>query len=72
METKNEHLMVKCPTCKRVGAWFGSAHGPFCSRRCKLIDLGKWFNEENKLSEPLTPGSLLHDDFSKQWHIWYE
>jgi uncharacterized protein len=46
---------VKCPTCKKVGDWFSTAFGPFCSHRCKLVDLGKWINEENKISEPLRP-----------------
>jgi endogenous inhibitor of DNA gyrase (YacG/DUF329 family) len=26
---------------------------PFCSERCKMVDLGKWLNEEYKISEPL-------------------
>jgi len=26
---------------------------PFCSKRCKLIDLGKWLTEEYKISEKL-------------------
>lgn len=26
---------------------------PFCSKRCKLIDLGRWLNEEYKISIPL-------------------
>ena len=49
---------VKCPTCKKSGNWFAAAHGPFCSRRCKLVDLGKWFEEENKISEPLRADHL--------------
>ena len=44
---------TKCPTCKKMGDWFDGACGPFCSRRCKLVDLGKWFNEENVISDPL-------------------
>jgi hypothetical protein len=36
-----------------MGDWFDGPFGPFCSRRCKLIDLGKWFNEENVISDPL-------------------
>jgi endogenous inhibitor of DNA gyrase (YacG/DUF329 family) len=46
---------VKCPTCKKPGNWFAEKYGPFCSHRCKLIDLGQWFSEENKISEPLRP-----------------
>lgn len=44
---------VKCPTCKKVGNWFAGPYGPFCSERCKQIDLGKWFNEEHRISVPL-------------------
>lgn len=49
------NLIVRCPTCKKTGAWFKDQYGPFCSKRCKLVDLGKWFGEENKISEPLKP-----------------
>ena len=49
---------VKCPTCKKEGDWFAGAYGPFCSHRCKLIDLGKWFSQENAISEPLRPEHL--------------
>ncbi len=48
-------LRVKCPTCKKEGDWFAGRYGPFCSERCKLVDLGKWLNEEIKISEPLRP-----------------
>lgn len=46
---------VKCPTCGRTGLWFDGPYGPFCSKRCRLIDLGKWLGEEHRLSEPLRP-----------------
>ena len=36
-----------------MGDWFDGAFGPFCSRRCKLVDLGKWLNEEHTISGPL-------------------
>ncbi len=49
---------IKCPTCKREGDWFAGPNGPFCSRRCKLIDLGKWFGEEHTISQPLRPEHL--------------
>ena len=51
-------LKVRCPTCHRVGEWFAGAYGPFCSKRCRLIDLGKWFNEEHAISDPLRPEHL--------------
>ena len=46
---------IKCPTCKKRGDWFATSFGPFCSERCKLVDLGKWFSEANVISEPLRP-----------------
>jgi len=46
---------VKCPSCKKQGEWFAGEFGPFCSERCKLVDLGKWLGEEHRISEPLRP-----------------
>ncbi len=46
---------IKCPTCKKEGHWFDGKHGPFCSHRCRLVDLGKWFSGEHCISEPLPP-----------------
>jgi uncharacterized protein len=51
----NRKREVRCPTCKKSGLWFESEYGPFCCERCKLVDLGKWLGEENKISEPLRP-----------------
>ena len=48
-------MTVPCPTCKQRGEWFEGKYGPFCSHRCKLIDLGKWFEGEHVISEPLRP-----------------
>lgn len=49
---------IKCPTCKKEGNWFDGKYGPFCSHRCKLVDMGKWFSQENRISEPLRPEHL--------------
>lgn len=46
-------LVVRCPQCGQRGTWFASKWGPFCSERCRLVDLGRWFNEEHRLSRPL-------------------
>lgn len=35
--------IVSCPTCKKSVIWSDkNPHRPFCSERCKLIDLGEW------------------------------
>jgi len=50
-------LIVKCPTCQRAVAWTAEQlFKPFCSERCKLIDLGEWAMEERRIAgEPLLP-----------------
>jgi uncharacterized protein len=48
---------MKCPTCGRSAEWQDNPFRPFCSERCKLIDFGKWANEEYRVpgeSAPLT------------------
>ena len=37
--------MKKCPLCKKPVEWQGNEFRPFCSERCKLIDLGAWASE---------------------------
>jgi len=32
--------------------------GPFCSHRCRLVDLGKWFAEEHAIASPLRADHL--------------
>ncbi len=46
---------LKCSTCGRPADFFAPPMGPFCSDRCKMVDLGKWLGEEYKVSEPLRP-----------------
>jgi uncharacterized protein len=48
-------MIVRCPACGRRGTWLAGAYKPFCSERCKLVDMGKWFEGEYRISEPLRP-----------------
>ena len=51
-------LTVECPTCGAPVEWSAeSPNRPFCSERCKLIDLGAWAAEEHAI-----PGNDLEDD----------
>ena len=43
---------MKCPICRRV-VEESEPHYPFCSERCKLIDLGRWASEGYVISTPL-------------------
>jgi uncharacterized protein len=46
-----ESLKLNCPTCKKVVLWNDNfPFRPFCSDRCRLIDLGEWASENHKIA----------------------
>ncbi len=51
---------MKCPICKKE-VLPDSAFYPFCSERCKLIDLGNWASEKYVISTPVQPEDLEND-----------
>lgn len=61
---------VKCPGCGQQVAWQDNPHRPFCSERCKLIDLGQWADESYVIhgasQEPLSEDNVIQVDFNKQ------
>ena len=47
-------MRIRCPTCHREEeAPDTSPWRPFCSRRCKIIDLGNWLDEVYRVSLPV-------------------
>lgn len=40
---------MKCPICRQDVTWEGNPNRPFCSERCRLIDLGNWANGQYSL-----------------------
>ncbi len=43
-------LSLNCPVCKKVIQWNADfPNRPFCSERCKMIDLGAWSSEEHTI-----------------------
>lgn len=52
--------VVNCPRCGEPVEWSGNAPWrPFCSRRCKVIDLGAWATEQYRIpveEQPDEPG----------------
>lgn len=45
------YLIVECPTCQKKVEWKAeNKYRPFCSDRCRLIDLGEWANEEKRIA----------------------
>jgi len=51
----NIHSMIACPVCKKQTLYHPTNFfRPFCSERCKIIDLGSWATEEFKIpGEPI-------------------
>lgn len=44
-------LTVNCPTCDKTVTWNSEQKNkPFCSERCKLIDLGDWADEKHAIA----------------------
>lgn len=50
-----------CPRCGKPSTWEDNVSRPFCSDRCKLIDLGAWANDEYKLPTQDAPQAESHD-----------
>lgn len=43
--------VVTCPHCGTEHHYnMGNPYRPFCSERCKMIDLGKWANEDYRVA----------------------
>ena len=48
--------LVRCPHCgQRAKATQENPWRPFCSRRCKLIDLGQWLDEGYRIPDDAPP-----------------
>ncbi|MEW6678474.1 MAG: DNA gyrase inhibitor YacG [Pseudomonadota bacterium] len=55
---------VACPTCGKPVDWVPeNAWKPFCSERCKLIDLGEWATEKYRVPTQAPDGP---DDYPGQ------
>ena len=52
-------LTVKCPMCQRPVVWQENQSRPFCSERCRLMDLGCWVDESYRL--PVQEESMPSD-----------
>ncbi|MCD6008034.1 DNA gyrase inhibitor YacG [Halomonas sp. IOP_31] len=43
-------LQVACPQCRKSVEWISdNPYRPFCSQRCRLIDLGAWADESHRI-----------------------
>jgi endogenous inhibitor of DNA gyrase (YacG/DUF329 family) len=52
--------VLRCPTCRTLVTARGEDF-PFCSDRCRMIDLGKWASGEYRISSPILDPEVLED-----------
>lgn len=38
-------MRIKCPICAEMTTWEENPERPFCSARCRLLDLGRWASD---------------------------
>jgi len=63
---RKRSLKLRCPTCKKLVKNTDSEF-PFCSERCRLIDLGKWASGGYVISSPVRDTSdALEEDESRK------
>jgi endogenous inhibitor of DNA gyrase (YacG/DUF329 family) len=49
---KKKSVSLRCPTCRKI-VLAGEPDFPFCSARCRVIDLGKWVSGGYVISTPV-------------------
>lgn len=60
---------VNCPTCQREVEWSEQfPFRPFCSERCRMVDLGAWFAEERSIADESAGGASARDEESGNPH----
>ena len=57
---RKKALSLRCPSCKAI-VLRSDEHFPFCSDRCRLIDLGKWATGGYRISSPVLDPELLEE-----------
>ena len=48
---------VRCPACRQMTPWAGNPYRPFCSARCKRVDLGNWASDRYRI-----PGASAEEE----------
>ena len=52
----DQERIVPCPNCRKPVRWgIASRYRPFCSERCRLIDLGEWAEERYRIAGERAP-----------------
>jgi len=58
-------MITHCPICQKEVDFEKNPYRPFCSKRCKMIDLGAWFKEDYRI-ETEQPSVHLADEIFRE------
>ncbi len=53
-------VTMRCPACNKAVSIEGNICRPFCSERCRLLDLNAWLSDQYRVS--VDDGIVEHDD----------
>lgn len=56
-------MKIRCPVCRKIIEYStDSQWRPFCSERCRLVDLGQWLEESYAIPGEPVPDTEIPDD----------
>jgi len=61
----NDGTVFRCPMCRALLAHINVPTFPFCSERCRLLDLSNWVDGKYTVTRPVDPTDQL-DDFPRE------
>lgn len=64
--TQKELPQNPCPRCRKLTDWYDNPFRPFCSERCKILDLGAWASEEYRIPSERVSGEGEETDTGEQ------
>jgi uncharacterized protein len=62
---KKRVASLRCPACRKI-VLRSEPDFPFCSERCRLIDLGKWASGGYVISTPITDPEAMESVLDEQ------
>jgi uncharacterized protein len=54
-------LVRPCPICRKPVPWETAPWRPFCSKRCKMLDLGAWSAGDYTLPESISEEEVFSE-----------
>jgi uncharacterized protein len=61
-------MKYNCPICKKSTDSETSPEFPFCSERCRLLDLGAWASEKYVVSDPIFDEEEIPEEDRRALH----